>query len=95
MDGDKLTQFEELIVDLDEPESIVTLAAMRETLEQRLAAVQFDLMMQWAAQGWQPNAPGLVCQECGAATYGKQTGSTELVKCTDIFCGAMRTVQVG
>lgn len=94
MDADKFAQFKQLISDMDEPESLITLRAMVETLQQAMAGIQFDLMLSWMQQGWAKNPPGLVCHVCGAPTYGKQDGSTELVKCTDLMCGITRKVMV-
>lgn len=94
MDGDKLTVFKQLIDELDAPEDLITLRAMQDVLTTRMGAIQFDLMLSWAQQGWGKNPPGLVCPSCGAGTYGREVDGVEYVKCTDMMCGITHQVRV-
>lgn len=94
MDGDLMARFSRVIGELD-TEDLVTLQGMVEMLDERIAQVQFDLMLEWRAQGWRPNAPGLRCEGCGGATWGKDDGRVELVKCVDVGCGHVKRVMVG
>lgn len=95
MDADLCTRFLNLIGELQHPEDVVTLRALREAIDQRLATIQFDLMLSWVQQGYSKNPPGLVCDACGAPTYGKQDGAVERIKCTSMLCGITRSVAVG
>ena len=94
MDGDLIAQVQELLGDLD-GEDLVTLHGVAELVEGRITAAQFDLMLDWRAQGWEPNAPGLRCEVCGGPTWGTEDGVYELVKCVDVMCGHLRYVVVG
>lgn len=76
-------------------QSLATLLALDEVLQQQITAAQLQTLLEWRAEGWVPNAPGLVCHVCGAATYGQQRGHVELVRCTDLLCGAQRSILVG
>jgi hypothetical protein len=94
MDADKVTIFKQLIADMDDPESLLTLRAMRDVVDTQLGAIQFDLMLSWAQQGWGKNPPGLVCPTCGSSTFGREDGGIEYVKCTNMLCGITHQVRV-
>lgn len=94
MDADKYALFLQLVGDMDDPESLVTLRAMMEKLQEMMGAIQFDLMLSWAQQGWGKNPPGLVCPTCGAGTFGREDGGVEFIKCTNMLCGITHQVRV-
>lgn len=94
MDSDVLTRFEADLAGMSLPDDLPTLLGMQEKLTQHVAAIQFELMMDWRRQGWRPNAPGLRCQQCDAPTWGKQEGRRELIKCTNLLCGVVREVML-
>lgn len=94
MDGDALKVLEGLVDGMD-AEDLVTLQVMWELVGVRIGQMQFMLMMEWLAQGWWPNAPGLRCEMCGGTTWGKQEGIWEMVKCVDVGCGHAKRVMVG
>lgn len=95
MDADLYAKFLNLIGELQHPEDVVTLRALREAIDQRLATIQFDLLLVWAQQGYHKNPPGLVCDACGAPTFSKEDGGWERIKCTSMLCGITRSVAVG
>jgi len=93
MDGDMLRQVDGLLQQLD-AEDLITLHGVAELVQERITTVQFELMLEWKAQGWQPNPPGLRCDACGGRTWGKDEGRQELVKCIDVACGHLKYVMV-
>ncbi len=94
MDADKVTIFKQMIDELDAPEDLLTLRAVREAVDTQMGAIQFDLMLSWAQQGWGKNPPGLVCPTCGAGTFGREVGGIEYIKCTNMMCGITHQVKV-
>lgn len=95
MDADAVVKFEMLLSEIDDRD-VATLHAMQQTLAGHVLMAEAAQRGSLLAQGWTPNPPGLTCQVCGGATWGKQVdgrnGALELVRCADPACRAMRTI---